>query len=295
MRNPEMVRRAHVGKDGDPGWYRVHRRLSIGITLRLLPTPVRPVQVSLAMMAVWLAGAALVAAPGSAANLAGFGLLYLAFLLDKVDGELARLRGTASARGVLLDRFHHRLVEPTLFLAAAWHDYARRGDAAVLAWGFATALLANVIEEHQQLAPYIFLKRLREDGGVKVQRPATPRGWRRARVLLRPLKIFRTPITVLPLLLAGQLGERALGRPLVGATLAVSAVGLAIYLLFQCLDYYRFRLDEEFVEIALRHGWPSDPVGARRRPTGGAARRNPSAAAPRPVPRPQTPREEVAR
>src|SRR5258705_10000481 len=99
MRRAELVRRAQHGKDRDPLWYRVHRRLSIGITLRLMATPVRAVHVTTAMMLVWLVGAALVAAPDVARNLAGFGLLYLAFLLDKVDGELARLREAASARG----------------------------------------------------------------------------------------------------------------------------------------------------------------------------------------------------
>ena len=70
-------------------------------------------------------------------------------------GEIARLRGTASGRGVFLDRMHHRLVEPCLFVAVALHEHLRTGSLLPLAAGFATVVLANAIEENQHLAAYI--------------------------------------------------------------------------------------------------------------------------------------------
>ncbi len=255
MPTRELVLRAQRGKSRDPAWYRVHRRLSIYITLWLLPTVVRPVQVTVTMMVVWLVGAALVAAPSLTSNLWGFALLYLSFLLDKVDGELARLRGAESAHGILLDRIHHRIVEPTVFLAVAWRDFALRGDAVVLAAGFATAMLANILEEQQQLPPYIFFKRLGEGWTPSLDRAGAPPAWRRARAWLRPLKVFRMPLTAMTMLFLCRVGEALLGRPLVALELEIGVVALTAYLGFQCLDYYRYRLQEDFVEIAARHGW----------------------------------------
>jgi phosphatidylglycerophosphate synthase len=262
MTTAELVARAQRGKDRDPAWYRMHRRLSIGITLLLLPTGVRPTHITLAMMGIWLAGAALVAAPVIGFNVVGFELLYLAFLLDKVDGELARLLNASSGRGILLDRIHHRVIEPTLFLAMAWHDYAARGHVGVLIAGFATAMLANAIEEHQHLAPYIFLKRLREDGGLRIERRGPTPAWRRARAVFRTLKVFRMPLTAMALLFVCELGEYVVGKHLIGPYLMVSAVGLMVYLVFQCVDYYVVRLDEEFVVIATRHRWSAESVSA---------------------------------
>jgi len=107
---------AQAGKDVDPGWYRIHRRLSIHLTRLALALGMKADHASYAMMLAGLAGAALLVPAHPLVNVLGFAVLYLAFLLDKVDGELARLQGTQNARGIFLDRMHHRLVEPCLFL-----------------------------------------------------------------------------------------------------------------------------------------------------------------------------------
>jgi hypothetical protein len=45
-----------AGKDRDPGWYRIHRQLSIHITARLLQTPVTLNQISACMLALGVLG-----------------------------------------------------------------------------------------------------------------------------------------------------------------------------------------------------------------------------------------------
>src|SRR5258706_11404327 len=156
---------AQAGKDGGPAWYRVHRRISIHVTRAMLALGLRANQVSGLMIVLGAAGALLVASAPGWGNAAGFALLYAAFLLDKVDGEIARLRGASSTHGILLDRFHHRIVEPALFAAAAFHEHRITGSATVLIAGFVTIVLANIIEENQQLSPFILIKHLREGGG----------------------------------------------------------------------------------------------------------------------------------
>src|SRR5687767_5309881 len=126
----EQRRIAQAGKEVDPGWYRVHRRLSIHLTRGALALGLSANEASFSMIVLGVAGAALLVPSLPAVNAIGFVVLYLAFLLDKVDGEIARLTGTANARGIFLDRIHHRLVEPGLFVAVAAHE-ALRGEGLV--------------------------------------------------------------------------------------------------------------------------------------------------------------------
>jgi phosphatidylglycerophosphate synthase len=249
----EMRQVAQAGKDRDPAWYRVHRRASIYVTWLLMRTGFRPNQVSALMMLVGAAGAILMAASSRAANFAGFVLVYVGFLLDKSDGEIARLRGEQTARGILLDRFHHRVIEPGLFAAAAIHAYRTLPSTWVLLSGPVIMLLANMIEENQHIAPYIFYKRTRE-GGLIGARPPHPRlGLERLARVLKPLKGFRMLIVALPLIYASYLLEPVTGFPVTAAYLGVSVAALVLYFTFQCVFYYAYQLDAELAEEAAMH------------------------------------------
>lgn len=70
-----------------------------------------------------LAGGALLAAGTAAAAAAGTLLFSLHFLLDDVDGDLARLTGRTSVYGRYLDGLAGHLIKPWLFVAAGLHVY----------------------------------------------------------------------------------------------------------------------------------------------------------------------------
>lgn len=247
----EWRRVAQAGKEHDPAWYRVHRRISIYLTWAMLKLGLEANQVSGLMMVLGVAGALLVATPSPLRNALGFVLFYAAFLLDKVDGEMARLRRAPSARGILLDRFHHRIVEPTLFAAAAFHEVRLTGSADVLVAGFVTMLLANIIEENQQLPPFIFFKHLREGGRLpEAPLPKPSRHWARANRALRPLKAFRMLIVALPLIALTYVLEGVFHHPFTAYYLEASAVALAVCLAFQCIFYFVHQLDFETQTMA---------------------------------------------
>lgn len=241
----ELQRVAQAGKDRDPAWYRAHRRLSFPLTRVALRAGVTANQASAAMMVAGAAGAALIAGPGRVAAVAGFALLYAAFLLDKIDGEVARCRGTQSLRGIVLDRLHHRVIEPLVFVAAGLHELARSGSAAGVIAGLAVVVLANVVEEHQQLAPYVLWKHLRDTRRRLPPVPAPRPGLARLRRLLRPLKGFRMLIVALPSLAVAYAAESHTAAPLVTGYLVLSAAALAAYLAFQCVDLYLEQVDVE--------------------------------------------------
>lgn len=81
----------------------VHRPLAYGIARLSLPTRITPDQITFAAMAVGVAGGALIAWPFPGHLQAGALCVFLSAVLDCADGMLARLRGTSSAHGRMLD------------------------------------------------------------------------------------------------------------------------------------------------------------------------------------------------
>ncbi len=248
-----------AGKDRDPGWYRVHRSLSIHLTALLLSTPVTLNQVSLLMMGAAVAGAVLCVSPDLRVNAAGAILLYLSFLLDKVDGEMARYRGQQSVIGILLDRFHHRLAEPLLFLAVGIRAFQASGSIMPVIAALASMLAANIIEETQQLPAFIAAKHARETQvwPLASSRGPSP-GLQRVAGVMRALKTFRTFITLVPLVMAAFLAEAVGGQPVTTWLLLTSAVALWVYVLFQAWLYANGQLEADIATLTRQ--LPALPV-----------------------------------
>ena len=128
------------------------RRLSAHVTRRVLGLPVTPNGWTVLMIAVGVAGAALLAIPGLWTALAAAAAIQVYLLLDCVDGEVARWRGMTSAAGVYLDRLGHYTVEAALLAALGVRvdgGYAAVGLGTVV--GLATAVLALVSKAETDL------------------------------------------------------------------------------------------------------------------------------------------------
>ncbi|WP_437650001.1 CDP-alcohol phosphatidyltransferase family protein [Sorangium sp. So ce362] len=88
----------------------VMRPLAGGVVALLAPTSITPNQVTLLNLAVFVVAAALlVALPTTAGGLIAIGVLELSYLLDCVDGMLARHKKIASKEGHLFDFFTDEL------------------------------------------------------------------------------------------------------------------------------------------------------------------------------------------
>ncbi len=98
-----------------------YRILSIFPSLLLARVGLSPNQITL----LWISlGLMAVVALGSAkygVRVAGALILQLSYLLDFVDGEVARLQNRISEQGSFLDLAGHGLVKTGLFLALGYH------------------------------------------------------------------------------------------------------------------------------------------------------------------------------
>ena len=107
---------------------RVCRPAAAVLVYLLRPTSITPNQVTfLSLFTALLGDAALLLWPGHAGLILAALLIELAFILDCVDGQLARIRGTASVVGGFLDFYMDEVKAVALVAACAGHLALRAG------------------------------------------------------------------------------------------------------------------------------------------------------------------------
>lgn len=111
---------------------------------------------TLGMLVCGLAGAALQIAGGGWA-LAGAVLLVLYYVLDCVDGEVARWRGVEDMRWGYYDTIFHILVKPTAFLGVAIGCWRALGHPELLIAGAIAAIATLWLKLFLQLPGILFL------------------------------------------------------------------------------------------------------------------------------------------
>jgi len=152
------------------------------------------VSANVATLAAWGCGvaAALALGWGTVGGwIAGAVMLQLWYLLDHVDGQLARLRGTASLDGVQLDYLMHHTVNLLVPLGIGWGLFVRRAEPIWAAAGLLWAVALLLIGLHHDARYKAFIQRLKRirgrlcvvggGGGRPQPQPPLPVGrWRRA-------------------------------------------------------------------------------------------------------------------
>jgi len=124
---------------------RISRPLALRITRVVAPWGVTA---NTATLVAWGCGVAAAGAFGGGTVwgwLVGAGLLQAWYLLDHVDGQLARLRGTASLDGVQLDYLMHHTVNLLVPLGVGFGLFAAGAEplwlVAGLVWGVSLLLI----------------------------------------------------------------------------------------------------------------------------------------------------------
>jgi len=98
----------------------LYRRISLPLSLRVARTRVRPSQITALGLGTGLVGAGLIATGTSGLAIAGAVLVNIAKILDAMDGEVARAKGSETSTGYVLDGLSDRLGTPPSSWAVAW-------------------------------------------------------------------------------------------------------------------------------------------------------------------------------
>ena len=156
----QMVHSGKLSRDRR-AWYAWSRELSIHLTWLLLHFPVSANQVTIASVSLALAGVCLLASAQPGIALAGAAALLAHHFLDKVDGDIARFRGTYSLRGVYVDDLGHAISGGGILLALGIHlssSGARATAIAPVVFG-AIGGLAMVIGNQSKNAGFLLFAR----------------------------------------------------------------------------------------------------------------------------------------
>ncbi len=117
----------------------IHRIVRVGVR-PLIHTPVTPNHLTTLRLATVLAAAAACAHGDPTFRASGAGLFVVSVLLDRADGELARLADKRSPGGHKYDMMADSLCNAIIFLGVGWG----MRDGALGLWGTALGLIAGV-------------------------------------------------------------------------------------------------------------------------------------------------------
>lgn len=122
------------------------RKVSIYVTKLLLYTRISANQTTGLSIVVGIVAGVFFIFGDKWSILIGALLLWLSYILDYSDGEVARYRGSASLTGSYIDKLNHIIVEPFSFAALSFGIYNTFHDVTVFAFGFSAAISILLIK-----------------------------------------------------------------------------------------------------------------------------------------------------
>ena len=167
---------------------RIIRDMAIYLTWLVLHTPARADTVAVISLICGLVSAVLVSIPTAAAFFAGALMLQLWYLLDHVDGQVARYYQEADLTGTFLDFMIHFFVHSSVTFGLGLRMFFATGKTIWLSVGFLTALAMGGLSQFNDCKCKAFFLRLAQWQGKTVQMrseekaknitlPAEPNAW----------------------------------------------------------------------------------------------------------------------
>ena len=144
----------------------IARPLALLVTWAILPAGISAHTMTLLAWLTACCSAAAFAWGSSAGWVMGAILLQLWYLLDHVDGQLARYQGTASLDGATLDYLMHHWVNLTLPLAIGWGLYSHHFNVLWFLLGLSWGLGALFIGLYHDARYKSFIQRLKRVDGI---------------------------------------------------------------------------------------------------------------------------------
>lgn len=105
-------------------YYHLHRKISWQITKVAWRVGLSPRSITFSMLLFWVLAVLLAS---TTCSFAAPVFLYISFILDKSDGELARVKGTESKRAAYIDEVFHFFSIPAVILSQVTFDTPIQG------------------------------------------------------------------------------------------------------------------------------------------------------------------------
>lgn len=153
------------------GLTRLNRYVSIYITAAIVRTRITANTVTLWSIAAGLGGAVLFLHEDRGIRLMGAALLYASFLLDQVDGEVARYWNATTLAGSFLDEVRHLLIYATPVFAVALRLVMDGASPLIAGAGFMSALSLSLLRFSRNARFLLVMKKLLAEANGAVRTP----------------------------------------------------------------------------------------------------------------------------
>jgi len=139
----------------------ITRDMALPLTWALLHTPVSANGVTFISLIVGMSGCVFLSFETDAYFLWGAILLQFWYLLDHVDGQIARYRNQSSVTGIFFDYITHHIIHIGVFIGIGWSVYTHTLEVVYILLGIITAtsiLVLNLIYDCQYKAFFHWIK-----------------------------------------------------------------------------------------------------------------------------------------
>jgi phosphatidylglycerophosphate synthase len=126
----------------------VVRKISVHMTRLIAKTPITPNQITFIAFFVGVIGAYLIVTAKPVNMVIGGVLFFISFILDNIDGEIARLKKMSSEKGAFIDGVLDRLKEGVVFFAISLALFRQTGNYWAWILGFFAAMsvfMTNIV------------------------------------------------------------------------------------------------------------------------------------------------------
>ena len=148
-------------------------RASLPFTKLFIDLGISPSVASVGFLVSGIAGSALHVGSGALA-LAGSVFLLLYYVLDCVDGEVARYRRIENVRWAYYDYLFHMLVKPLAFLGVGLGTYQQHGEVWLLLAAFSAAVSTLWLKIFVAMPGLVFVRAILPHGDTPI--PGEPSG-----------------------------------------------------------------------------------------------------------------------
>jgi phosphatidylglycerophosphate synthase len=240
----EIIEKCHSSKKETYGWYYNHRLISLPLTKLFFKLDIQPNSISIWMIILSLLSFVLMINESNYLFFIGYFMAFMAFLFDKIDGDLARLYSMDNIKGAVFDFTYHRISLFLFYLGIGIH-FSYENDYIIVISAMA-GFLANYIEEMQLLSYRVFShKHLAKNENLDLQEVNEVNELKFTKVL----KLFRMQLLLFYYFIFGiilnYLFEIEISR-----FIEIALVGLVIYSIYQLYFVLKYSFDQDINKLS---------------------------------------------
>ena len=137
-----------------------NRKISIYVTWLFIRFQISANQTSVCGIVLGIAGSMLFIPGNGALNLVGVAILYISFLFDQVDGELARYYKTVNLNGVYIDEIRHLIIYSITIFCLSFPAAEQFSSNIPFFLGFIGAISLTIARVEERLPYQIFTEKV---------------------------------------------------------------------------------------------------------------------------------------